>query len=332
MLFWILSILFKVDNAFAADIKIDVNTFPDTYIMSCANMKDTNKDGYLQKVEIKAVKKLTLKKFIGDYVYGSDGDADGLSNWTDYKQEDCYIDLSGIEIFENLESLKLDYSGARTKTETYVVKVNNFDKIYKLKKLKKLKKLSINEGDLALIDASKLQGLQELALRELSIKKVVFGENNRLRKLSITELKKLKSIDLSKLKKLSNLQLQFSHIKKLNLKNNKELKILNIDRCPNIKSVNLSKNTKMKKCYFQGYVKNVYLAKNNQISFFRWVGCNNKKIKTENLNPKTLKTLILYESKFKKLDIRKYKKLKVLGVEDNVKIISTKQQKKQLQI
>ncbi|MEC5395228.1 T9SS type A sorting domain-containing protein [Bergeyella sp. RCAD1439] len=116
-------------------------------------------------------------------------------------------DLTGIEHFANLTSLRLDRNQL-----TSIDLSNNL----------KLKELSVNANQLSSIDLSQNQLLEKLYLNDNNISEIDFSNNLKIKILSI-RTNNLKTINVSNLNNLVLLDVSYNEISSIDLKANTEL-------------------------------------------------------------------------------------------------------------
>lgn len=174
---------------------------------------DKNNDGYLSKKEISAVKTIIIDK---NNLY--------WENKEKPKEDYEIIDCKGLEIFTNVEKVKLT-----TYCDTYVSEYGNIKNIKVLTKLTKIKNLEISGVNNSNYDFTKLNNLERLCIKSTKLKKLNLSKNVKLKNLKLAYNPLLKKINLTKNKNLEKINLYGSGVKKIALGKNNKIKNANLN-------------------------------------------------------------------------------------------------------
>lgn len=264
-------------------LKIDEFSFQNEMVRrTVTEYCDMNKDGYLSQYEMDYVTYLDV-----DVAYMQETDAYKYGKQVYQDEKYRVIDFKGIEVFKNIKLIYFScalVNGERGYVKNFkylsTLKIESIgiafsDKNYNLNQLKGLKyigfegcknfnlkfdKKSKIEG-ISLkyckgkVDVSNLKNLKTFSSYETIFKKIKFGKNAKLKKLSIDGSadcinKKIRKLDISKMKNLRYLYLQScTKLKeiKMSKKNNKKLKKIEIYGCGKFKKSSLDKTQISKK-------------------------------------------------------------------------------------
>lgn len=261
-----------------------------------------------------------------------------------------------------LKELKLNKGDYQSFDSSYFPEIEKlslygFNRIEKinLKGNPKLWSLHMEDMSIDTIDVSDYGSMTHMNLYGVDVKNIKFGKKNKvlkkltfsyfysnvystklktlnlskltgLKNLSLHNIKNLKKVDLSKNKNLRAFGLSnCEKITEVSLKNCKKLVYVTLTKCKKIKDIDLSKHSHLKSVFIKGIkVKTLCLNKRNKIEFFCCINAGLKKFDVKNLNPKTLDEMYLHGNKFKKLNVKKYKKLKMIKVDKGVKVSGAK--------
>lgn len=336
-------------------VPIDEAHFPGKYIRLKVKDYDINRDNVLSKEEIENVKKLTVDCESGEGVYTADGEL-----FFDEK-EYSRIDLKGVSIFKNVETISISAYSTGAKDVQYGF--DNFDELYKLKNVDyidisecndlrkydfsqfpKLKKLRLNNvkgvdelnlGQTDAIEEITLMGVKGKAKIDLSGQKnisvfdaghlelgeIKFGNNSKIKNIELIDLKGVNQINISGLNNLESFRLGRA----------KDLKKINVGKLDKLKvltAINCKKlnNIDVSKCT---NLKRVFIS-SAAISKFK-ISPKQKtktvcvdscnKLKKLNIRNKNIKYLYIYNSGIKKIDVRKMKNLRRIEIDKSQKII-----------
>ena len=167
----------------SGNVKINAKNFLDTIVREYVSEKiDKNNDGYLNKKEISAVKTIIIDK---NNLY--------WENKEKPKEDYEIIDCKGLEIFTNVEKVKLT-----TYCDTYVSEYGNIKNIKVLTKLTKIKSLEIRGVNNSNYDFTKLNNLERLCIKSTKLKKLNLSKNVKLKNLKLAYNPLLKKINLTK--------------------------------------------------------------------------------------------------------------------------------------
>ena len=198
----------------SGNVKINAKNFPDTIVREYVSEKiDKNNDGYLSKKEISAVKTIIIDK---NNLY--------WENKEKPKEDYEIIDCKGLEIFTNVEKVKLT-----TYCDTYVSEYGNIKNIKVLTKLTKIKNLEISGVNNSNYDFTKLNNLERLCIKSTKLKKLNLSKNVKLKNLKLAYNPLLKKINLTKNKNLEKINLYGSGVKKITLGKNNKIKNANLN-------------------------------------------------------------------------------------------------------
>lgn len=198
----------------SGNLKINAKNFPDTIVREYVAEKiDKNNDGYLSKKEISAVKTIIIDK---NNLY--------WENKEKPKEDYEIIDCKGLEIFTNVEKVKLT-----TYCDTYVSEYGNIKNIKVLTKLTKIKNLEISGVNNSNYDFTKLNNLERLCIKSTKLKKLNLSKNVKLKNLKLAYNPLLKKINLTKNKNLEKINLYGSGVKKFTLGKNNKIKNANLN-------------------------------------------------------------------------------------------------------
>ena len=134
------------------------------------------------------------------------------------------IDCKGLEIFTNVEKVKLT-----TYCDTYVSEYGNIKNIKVLTKLTKIKNLEISGVNNSNYDFTKLNNLERLCIKSTKLKKLNLSKNVKLKNLKLAYNPLLKKINLTKNKNLEKINLYGSGVKKITLGKNNKIKNANLN-------------------------------------------------------------------------------------------------------
>lgn len=297
----------------ATPVKIDANTFPDSYLRELVQQYDLNKDGMLQEEEIAKVKKITIYKFPAkdELVYDENSNSPKAINY--YTKKDLKFNCKGLEQFTKLEKLTLNMQNMYYRD----VKMINFEKVYEIKSLKNLE---IWDAGITKLDVSKLKNIQRLDINSESVKNINFKGNKKLKTLIVRGTKSLKSMNIEALPALSKVELEIVPIKNIKFgKKNATIKKLRIEdsilkKHKNkyyIKSVDISELKNLKKLMLDGLnVEKIALSKNKKLKELYVDECRNLQTLDTSKN-KSLKILMVEDcNKLKTIDVHNNKNLK----------------------
>lgn len=182
-----------VKSAFAADIEINENTFPDLYFRHYIGFAaDTNSDGKLSDQERKEVISLDV------------GESSEYHLLYEYPMATT---LAGIEYFPDLEVLDCSNNGLAELDIT---------------KNQKLKELYCNMNNLDKLDISKNTKLEVLDCSNNSLITLNLHNNKKITRLAAGS-NKLKKLNVRKQKNLTELYCENNQLKKLNVSQNRKL-------------------------------------------------------------------------------------------------------------
>ena len=297
----------------ATPVKIDANTFPDSYLRELVQQYDLNKDGMLQEEEIAKVKKITSYKFPtkDELVYDENSKSSKAINY--YTKKDLKFNCKGLEQFTNLEKLTLNMQNLYYKD----VKMINFEKVYGIKILKNLE---IWNAGITKLDVSKLKNIQRLDINSESVKNINFKGNKELKTLIVRNTKSLKSMNIEALPALNKVELEIVPIKNIKFgKKNATIKKLRIEdsilkKHKNkyyTKSVDISELKNLKQLMLDGLnVEKIALSKNKKLKELYVDECRNLQTLDTSKN-KSLKILMVEDcNKLKTIDVHNNKNLK----------------------
>ena len=146
------------------------------------------------------------------------------SNKEKLKEDYEIIDCKGLEIFTNVEKVKLT-----TYCDTYVSEYGNIKNIKVLTKLTKIKNLEISGVNNSNYDFTKLNNLERLCIKSTKLKKLNLSKNVKLKNLKLAYNPLLKKINLTKNKNLEKINLYGSGVKKITLGKNNKIKNANLN-------------------------------------------------------------------------------------------------------
>jgi Leucine-rich repeat (LRR) protein len=232
--------------------------------------------------------------------------------------------LSGIEIFEDLESLSVS---------SFILEDEKID----LSKNTKMRNLHIKRAPkLKSFDVNNFVNLQYLILTNTSVDNLDLSKNKKLRTLYCFK-NKLKGIDIRSNNEISSLQINENEISNLDLSYSNSLVDLNVSDNPlaslsindNLKGLDIS-NTKLNFSVikYPTALETLDLSDNNieklDLNTFpetlSRLYLNNSNISEINLSklPKNLRSLGLSRNKLKKVDFSSLLSLRELSISDNV--------------
>ena len=264
-------------------LKIDESSFPNEMVRRAVLKRyDMNRDGYLSQYEMEDPTSISVD---AADIQETDGYKYGRQVYQDEKYR--VIDFKGIEVFKNVSHIHFAcalVNGERGYVKNFkylsTLKIDSIgitfsDRNYNLNQLKGLKYISFvacenfnlkfdkkskvesirlldSKGK---VDVSNLKTLKTFSSYETIFKKIKFGKNAKLKKLSIDGSaycinKKIRKLDISKMKNLRYLYLQScTKLKeiKMSKKNNKKLKKIEIYGCGKFKKSSLDKTQISKK-------------------------------------------------------------------------------------
>ena len=264
-------------------LKIDESSFPNEMVRRAVLKRyDMNRDGYLSQYEMEDPTSFSVD---AADIQETDGYKYGRQVYQDEKYR--VIDFKGIEVFKNVSHIHFAcalVNGERGYVKNFkylsTLKIDSIgitfsDRNYNLNQLKGLKYISFvacenfnlkfdkkskvesirlldSKGK---VDVSNLKTLKTFSSYETIFKKIKFGKNAKLKKLSIDGSaycvnKKIRKLDISKMKNLRYLYLQScTKLKeiKMSKKNNKKLKKIEIYGCGKFKKSSLDKTQISKK-------------------------------------------------------------------------------------
>ena len=140
------------------------------------------------------------------------------------KEDYEIIDCKGLEIFTNVEKVKLT-----TYCDTYVSEYGNIKNIKVLAKMTKIKNLEISGVNNSNYDFTKLNNLEMLCIKSTKLKKLNLSKNVKLKNLKLAYNPLLKKINLTKNKNLEKINLYGSGVKKITLGKNNKIKNANLN-------------------------------------------------------------------------------------------------------
>ena len=273
-------------------IKIDEKQFPCAIIREKIEQNiDEDKNGYLSENEISTV--VTFGIDAAELQDEETNDVQGLftndnglerkiSKKEEYKRY-CIIDCKGIEIFKNIKKITISLGGIAG----YHSRIKNLNIISKLPKLETL----CLRGDCCVknYDFSKLKSLKRLSLLECErIKSIKFGKNSKIEVLDLSSSSGNGNIDVSSLKKLKKFKAEFTQLKRITFGNNKRLTNICILGDPSntnkkIESLDFSKVKNLKKLKISSLDKliSVKLGQKKKLKSLTIIFC--KKLKKVNL-------------------------------------------------
>lgn len=220
----------------------------------------------------------------------------------------------------SIDTIDVSDYGSMTYMDMYGVDVKNIKFGSKNKVLKTLRYSYFHSNDhitrLKTLDLSKLTGLKRLSLNDIkTLKKIDLSQNRKLCKFGIAFCEKITEISLVNCKNLTFVSLSSC----------KNLRHVTLENCKKLATIEIKKNPGLKSLFMKGInAKEFLLGQVNKIESFRCVNAGLKKFNVKNLNPKTLKKMYLQGNKFKKLNVKKYKKLKMIKVDKGVKVSGAK--------
>ena len=266
-------------------IVADETVFPDEEFLRYVLEKvDINEDGYLQQDEVDEITSI-------DFDWGT--------YWV--------TDLTGIEIFENLEALSASYVGltevnlSTNKNLTYLeCSYNEELTSVDVSGNAKLEQLHCYETPITALDVTNNPELIRLDCNNTSISSIDVSKNPKLFALNV-EGTNISKLDISKNKELYEVYVSFTDIAKLDVSKNKKLGQIRFEETK-ITSMDFSNNPELVavRCANTG-IKKLDFSKNpNMYEIF----CFGTKIESLNLSKmKGLHTLECYDTKLTKLDV-----------------------------
>ena len=292
-------------NIYAEGVAINQKNFPDDLLRSTVAVNQWNRDGKLEKNEIKDVTKMKLNLVQELY-------SDSENNSVDMTKNYSVINCKGLEYFDNLKELYLSVSGIDAKEYRYRKRnLKNFHQVYRLKKIEKLTVLGDNTKKVwkfnqfpkltTLKIGGGMTGTIRLGKNLKNLYIVGLEEADTLR--SDDGLRGKSTLNLSKADKLRKFYAEglYTNVK---FGNNKNLRKINIS------NNGTEKNVKTKTLNFKG-LKNV-----NSIEIS---GCN--RVKNVKLgNHKKLKRISICSKALKEIDVKGCKALRIISVYRNTKV------------
>ena len=213
--------LFLSDNAEAASrIKIDKKHFPGKIFRSTIKEFDTNKDGYLSTKEREAVKRIEL--------YNGKLPSDETIRVAPI------VDMKGLEYFAQTEELKF-----------YGYRLRNlkFDSLKELEKIQiyHCRKVDRKKSD-GKFDFTKNSKLKEVTLMYIGsiVDRILFTEDNVIKKFTLKVPSKMKKLDLSRLSQVEELSVEYGSV----------LESINLKECISLKKAWITKNKRLTKLDF----------------------------------------------------------------------------------
>lgn len=193
-------------QAAEGDVEINETNFPDEYFRSYVNENlDSNSNGVLSKEEIESVTEIEY-----------------------YSYKEDTTDLTGINIFCNLESLIC-----------HNVNLSSLD----ISKLSNLTELECSNNQLSSLNISKNTKLTYLDCSDNNLTSLDVSKNTKLTYLSCDH-NNLSSLDVSKLSNLTVLRCGWNQINSLDVSKNTNLEYL-VCSSNNLTSLDVSKNTNL---------------------------------------------------------------------------------------
>lgn len=220
----------------------------------------------------------------------------------------------------SIDTIDVSDYGSMTYMNMYGVDVKNIKFGNKNKVLKTLRysyfHSNVRITRLKTLDLSKLKGLKKLFLHDIKyLKKIDLSKNKKLCTFGLSRCEKITGISLMNCKNLTFVSLWDC----------KSLRHVTLENCQKLTTIEIIKNPGLKSFFMKGIkAKAILLGQGNKIESFRCINAGLKKFNVKNLNPKTLKKMYLQGNKFKKLNVKKYKKLKMIKVDKGVKVSGAK--------
>ena len=297
---------------------INDDYFPDAKFRQCVADKsiDTNQDGYLDEVELLAVKELYVSnKGITRLT--------GIGYFTALTKLDCSSN--------SLQSL--DFS--KNKALTYLFCSSNSLKSLDVSKNTALTMLRCNNNSLESLDVSKNTALDALNCNHNSLKSLELSKNTALTSLDCNS-NNLESLDVSKNKALTFLECRSNNLESLDVSKNTALKSLYCSS-NNLESLDVSKNTALTRLYcndnslesldvlkntaltslycYNNSLESLDVSKNTALTD---LNCNSNNLKSLDVSKNTALTwLYCYNNSLESLDVLKNTALTIFDCSSN---------------
>lgn len=290
-------ICLKASTVMAADVTINRKNFPDEALRAEVSAFDTDRDGKLQKEEIRNVKSLHVYKFLDsdDVDYEENPDA----VMPQYQKSDFVFDFKGVEYFTGLNELTINLSGGCVQEtgKHYASEISNFKKVYQLKKLTSLTMFSAKVKQINLSKFPKLKkcsldlpGLCSITVNNKELHNFRLSDTANIKKLDFSSAPKLKVLYLSQMKApYVVFGRNNKKLKELHVESNGKTKISSLDITPlaslerftltkvRISNINFSKNKALDDVYVDNCsIKKLDFTKNTKLT---WLACEGKKTK-----------------------------------------------------
>ncbi len=285
-----------------ADVKLDAAAFPDENFRAViARQADTDGDGMLSREEIDSFTelKITYPHKKGHPCYGETltyAEDDVYCNGESHVYDGIFMDVSGMEVFRNLETLRF-----------HNIKPENIP----FGSLANLRVFSLFSAPAMDVDVSGAPRLEELVLASVDVRRLDTSGLTALKKISICRVSLPgQTLDVSAFPHLEELTVKGTVVGRLNLKKNTALKKLDLQ------VMNYLEAERYQQLTDEGWhLDGFSLAGNKGLETLKVCGCRLSRLDLS--KNKKLKELDVSHNELKELDISNNKSLRTVSAWNN---------------